>query len=193
MDKLKAIFDHQRVLIERFHPIEAANKLLEDEHVPVNLQNRHGQARLRQLAWRIVEECAEVRSSRELDHTHEELADVCHFLVELMVTAGCEPDFAEARGRAMEDWFFETEAPIGGELCLLNFIHKLALAIHQLKWRAWKQNPPSTDELKFKQHLAIAFHSFASLCAAYGMTADDLYAQYIRKNETNQKRISDGV
>ena len=58
-DKLEAIFNRQKELMEKYHHIEARSGLLQTEDCPVNLDDKRGQARLKDFAWRTTEEIAE--------------------------------------------------------------------------------------------------------------------------------------
>ena len=58
-DKLVAIFDKQKALMEKYHHIESASGLCQTEDCPVNLHDRKGQARLKDFSWRVTEEIAE--------------------------------------------------------------------------------------------------------------------------------------
>ena len=95
--KLTLIFDRQIELMEKYHPIEESNGLLITHDVPVGLDDRKGQQRLKDFAWRFTEEMIEAKSAIEDhpgmdEHFYEEMIDALHFLVELNVLAGITPD-----------------------------------------------------------------------------------------------------
>lgn len=99
-DKLEAIFQRQKELMEKYHKIEKANGLLQTEFVPVNIDAAAGQARLKDFAWRITEELGEAmnclknkpwkQTQMETDRTHyeEEIIDAFHFFIELCILSG---------------------------------------------------------------------------------------------------------
>lgn len=104
---LKLIFARQRELMEKYEQIEAANGLLQTPDIPVDLNDAKGQARLKDFAWRVVEELAEAREAAiimlqgldddpeakaDLTHVHEELMDTLHFLVEMSILSGITPE-----------------------------------------------------------------------------------------------------
>ena len=95
-DKLQAIFTRQKELMEKYHHIEASSGLLQTEDCPVNLDDKRGQARLKDFSWRITEEIGEALDALyvEQDQTHyiEELIDGLHFLTELTILAGKDWD-----------------------------------------------------------------------------------------------------
>ena len=58
-ESLKAIFERQRELMEKYHDIELKSGLLQTEDCPVNLDDKRGQARIKDFSWRITEEVGE--------------------------------------------------------------------------------------------------------------------------------------
>ena len=58
-DRLVAIFNRQKELMEKYHHIELNIGLMQTEDCPVNLHDKRGQARLKDFAWRATEEVAE--------------------------------------------------------------------------------------------------------------------------------------
>ena len=102
-DKLDEIFLAQIELMKKYHEIEKENFLLQDHNIPVKINTHKGQARIRDLSWRIVEELSEAvnhlklrpwtqgtRDPINLEEFQEELADVFHFMVELMISVGID-------------------------------------------------------------------------------------------------------
>lgn len=64
-DRLEAIFNRQKELMEKYHHIEAKSGLCQTEDCPVNLDDKRGQARLKDFAWRATEEVAEAFETLE--------------------------------------------------------------------------------------------------------------------------------
>ena len=103
-DWLQNIFLRQRELMEKYHRIEKGNGLLLYEGVPIDLHDRMGQARIRELIRRTVEELFEAshtlknspwKGSHVLtdeDHFYEELADALHFFIELCIAVGLDAE-----------------------------------------------------------------------------------------------------
>lgn len=99
-DRLEAVFARQRELMEKYHPIEAANDLLITPDIPVDLHDRLGQARLKDMAYRCISEIVEATEClknkpwkqthmfTDVDHYYEELADAFHFFVEMCILSG---------------------------------------------------------------------------------------------------------
>lgn len=95
MNRLQEIFDRQASLMHKYEEIEEQNGLLQTPDIPVDLNDRFGQARIRDFAWRMTEELGEaleaLHDGRLADH-HEELADALHFLAELTILTGYKPE-----------------------------------------------------------------------------------------------------
>lgn len=103
-DKLEAIFKRQQELMRKYHVIEMKNGLLQTHSVPVDKDSRHGQARLKDFAWRITEELGEAmnclknkpwkQTHIETDAVHyeEEIADAFHFFIELCILSGLDAE-----------------------------------------------------------------------------------------------------
>ena len=50
-DKLRGIFVKQKSLMGKYHDIELRSGLLQTEDVPVNINDKRGQARIKDFAW----------------------------------------------------------------------------------------------------------------------------------------------
>ncbi len=99
-DWLQNIFVRQRQLMDKYDELEKRNNLLLYEGVPIDLHDRMGQARIRELIRRTVEELFEAshclknsawKNSHVLtdeDHFYEEIADAFHFFIELCIATG---------------------------------------------------------------------------------------------------------
>lgn len=108
---LKAIFDRQESLRQKYDAIEKANGLMQTDKHPLNLHDRHCQARIKDFAWRFTEEIGESlecfmddyalmtddisgdwHRTDKVPHFREELMDALHFLTELTILVGMGPD-----------------------------------------------------------------------------------------------------
>lgn len=206
-DRLDAIFERQRSLMEKYEHIEAQNGLLETPDVPVNVQDRRGQARLKNFAWRMTEELTEATEAAELhpdDPTHalEELADALHFLVELEILAGVEPaeivrdclirNGASPTGDSLEQLFAATPAVIPSSLpdgrWVYNVVEAVGIAMNLLKLKPWKTSHILTDVKRFRERLCYAFEQFVLLSKSVGMTSQDVFEMYFKKSEVNKFR-----
>lgn len=203
-DKLVEIFAKQRALMDKYEQIEEANGLLQTKDIPVNLDDRKGQHRLKDFFWRTTEEVAEALEAfqdGDVTHFREELADALHFLVEACILADFKPipKSMHSEEDALEVLFKDTFRAVATSLsatiienAALSFIMSLGLAANCLKNKPWKQSHMQTDKPKFYQRLNKAFEEFISLCKAAGFTAESLYDMYFRKNEVNKFRQRSG-
>lgn len=104
-DMLQTIFDGQHGLIEKYHDIEfKRGALVINPEMFGQLDHRHVQWRIKDLAFRMIEELTEAtntlknkpwkQSEVTTDKTHfyEELADALHFYIELCITAGMDAE-----------------------------------------------------------------------------------------------------
>ena len=93
-NRFETIFNYQNELALKYHRIENSKGLLQTQDYPVDLHDSKGQARIKDFAWRITEELAEVMDAMENEtgdnhlHVQEELADSFHFLVEMALISG---------------------------------------------------------------------------------------------------------
>lgn len=96
-DKLEAIFARQKELMDKYHDIELRSGLLQTGDCPVNLDDKRGQARIKDFSWRVMEELGEAidayaEGNDDEEHFKEELIDGLHFLTELTILAGYDPE-----------------------------------------------------------------------------------------------------
>ena len=214
-DRLEILFNHQSALMHKYHPIEEANmqrQLLAPG--PVDLNDRFGQARLKDFAWRITEELAEateclVPMAGDIDHYREEVIDALHFTVEELILCGMTPDdlIPEPLPRAMKDkleaGLFEFSAVVMPEDLENNVedqlyvkenvylaIEKLGCAMNCLKNKPWKSTHMLTDIPVFRLKMKVFFRQFLKVCFISGFqTSGELVGCYLNKNAVNQFRI----
>lgn len=104
-DLLYAIFSRQVELMEKYHEIEAdRGALVVAKAMHGELDHRFVQWRIKDLAYRCVEELSEATNtlknkpwkqsevSTDRTHFYEELADAFHFFIELCITAGMDAE-----------------------------------------------------------------------------------------------------
>lgn len=199
-DLLKAIFDRQKSLMGKYHDIELRSGLLQTEDCPVNLDDKRGQARIKDFSWRVTEELGEALDARaNSDHYQEELIDGLHFLTELTVLAGKDydtilpegippyhedhlEDLVENAKNLMDDY--------GGNLTywVTKFIEQLAMMCNCLKNKPWKQSMMKTDQEAFYHRLTNVWVYYITILVASGMNAQDIANIYLKKSQVNQFR-----
>lgn len=209
-DRLVAIFNRQRELMDKYKPIERQNGLLETDAVPVDLHDRFGQARLKNFAWRMTEELAE---SVEVlldpdsdgiydDHFREEVADALHFFVELCILSGITPeDIVEKylclspenlTGDRLAALFTHSIDVRGSGTGFINqagrTVWELGAAMNCLKNKPWKVTHMLTDIPKYKNKVITAFWSFITALKQAKLGADEICDLYFRKSRVNEFR-----
>jgi hypothetical protein len=210
-DMLETVFNHQRELMNKYHPIEqvivgrelpSAKGKLGPYDGSLNVQDRQCQLRFKDFAWRITEELTEATLALdEENRTHylEELIDALHFSVELLIMCGLFPLTSEVAmanplaGTPSGDSFERSFSGIHpeGNLHTLTYlvIEKLGEAMNRLKLKPWKATAILTDERAFHQSLSEFFAALIDLLKASGFTAKTATQMYLNKNAVNQFRI----
>jgi dimeric dUTPase (all-alpha-NTP-PPase superfamily) len=209
-DKLEAIFNKQRSLMEKYEEIEQKNGLLQTKAIPVDLHDRFGQARLKDFSWRFTEELAEALEAYEIhpeliDHVHEEIVDGLHFLTEMTILSGvtpanileaiCPANFNDKLDVLFMKAIIDTSSHkipdgiVGIKIAMADTIGSLGCVCNTLKNKPWKNTHMLTDENLYRKHLFNTWKNFIKLCLAYGITAQRLDDLYFRKSEVNKFRI----
>jgi len=188
----KAIWDLQKKLVDGYTKIEKLPSY------PLNLDVKEDQLLLKDLIARVVEELAEAFEQRTVHNNEElfreELADALHFLVEVMI-------FVEP---------YEFYAPNGEDIMALNLSNvprnrnigdhlistmswwmwdvtlHLNLARNTLRNKSWKQSEVKTNKELFHKHMSGAFAFFIQgLSSPLGLGAEEVFAEYYKKNKIN--------
>jgi hypothetical protein len=208
MDRLEAIFEKQRSHMEKYALIEKENGLLQTDRIPVVMNDRYGQARLKDFAWRTSEELGEALDSFDNEAAYgEELSDVTHFLTELTILSGLSADDLVCGGDSIQ----------GADLLLLLFaeaakdiptgvkreygtavyytgivLKELAMTMNCLKLKPWKQSYRETDVTLFYTRLKSTWISFIQLNLVSGINSDDFHSLYFGKAAINDQRRATG-
>jgi hypothetical protein len=193
-DKLSQIFERQTELMEKYHVIEAANGFWIAGSSIADLNNAKFQYRLKDFAWRIIEELGEALEAlgKGQDvHTNEEIADALHFLVELSIMVGYKPSVVletlyilwEPEGTAFMVRKYSCIAYRVGVV-----VEKLGVTMNCLKNKPWKQTHMLTDQDYFMENMTKVWGAFIQLCITAKITENELYDLYFRKSEVNKFR-----
>ena len=201
-DLLKAIFDRQKSLMGKYHDIELKSGLLQTEDCPVNLDDKRGQARIKDFSWRVTEELGEALDARtNKDHYQEELIDGLHFLTELTILAGKDyntilpintPAYDEDH---LRDLVENANEVISRKLndtldfWVSRFIEQLAMMCNCLKNKPWKQSMMKTDREAFYNRLTNVWVCYITILVVSGMNAEDIAGTYLKKSQVNKFRI----
>ena len=200
-DKLQAIFTRQKSLMEKYHDIELRSGLLQTEDCPVNLDDKRGQARIKDFSWRVTEELGEALDAKATkDHYQEELIDGLHFLTELTILAGKDYHNILPEGTALyhndqlEDLVENAKECISRsgdnlDYWVSKFIENLGMMCNCLKNKPWKQSMMKTDQNAFYGRLAEVWVLYITLLVVSGMDADSIATTYLKKSQVNKFRI----
>jgi hypothetical protein len=188
------IYTRQAELMDKYHEIEKLNGFPRPD-VPVDLDDRFGQALLKDFAWRVTEELTESTEALDIDlhHAREEAADALHFLIELFILVGFPPQELANRlnmttMQLLEDNVWIQHTTTSERLAAYACVEELGKAMNCLKQKAWKQTHVLTDHNRFHNHLALAFVKFCEYCATIKHTPESLFNYYFKKSEVNKFR-----
>lgn len=192
---LADVFTRQRGLMIEFNTIEAKNGLLKHGTIPLDIHSKSGQARARELAWRTVEEIGEALSADTFESREafqEEVADVFHFVVELMIAVGFDAETLQrytVSGRA----YALSKPPFSfKEAAWLLCITELTTAMNCLKNKPWSLKERAVvNPGEFHTKMRVFFESFITAAASYDIYEIDLIQGYMRKAEINDQRLKD--
>lgn len=199
-DMLAAIFNRQKELMAKYHHIEARSGLLQTEDCPVNLDDRRGQARIKDFSWRVMEELGEALDAKShTDHYQEELIDGLHFLTELTILAGRDYDTIIPKDIPMfhtdhlEDLVENARNGLTAHTDDLNywvsqFVEQLAMMCNCLKNKPWKQSMMKTDREVFHGRLTNVWVCYITILVISGMDSTSIADTYLRKSQVNQFR-----
>lgn len=214
-DMLDLMFERQHGLAVKYLPIEKENGLLQTEDFPVNLDDRRGQARLKDFAWRTLEELYEatdalVQHPDNPEHFLEEMIDSVHFFIELNLLCGISPasireyysmpegidsfEYLEKVANTVETYSRE-ELKSVPEILLIHVTigQCIGNAMNRLKNKPWKQSHMVTDKEAFYDCLMPAWVGyFRVLGHKYNLSAKDIFTLYFKKSEVNKFRIRSG-
>lgn len=205
-DKLEAIFKRQSELMFKYHDIEKRSGLLRTEDCPVNLDDKRGQARIKDFAWGVTEEVGEALDayrSRDDEHFHEELIDGLHFLTELSILAGITPKEIvqnlvdsiptlptdAAKDKDCLDSIYElAQIQIYLDGAITAFVESIGMMCNCLKNKPWKQSNMVTDKKAFYKRLSNLWSSYISVLAIANLSPEEVVDVYLKKSQVNKFR-----
>lgn len=201
-DRLGAIFERQKELMGKYHIIESRSGLCQTEDCPINLDDKRGQARIKDFSWRVMEEVGEAIDGKDdTDHYQEELIDGLHFLTELTILTGKDhtnlvEDQKLIHGDYM-DLLYEIayrevyKAHVNGisiEEAVYNLVKELGMTCNCLKNKPWKQSHMKTDQPAFYSHLERTWVAYFSILIVAGLDKDSIVNTYLKKSQVNKFR-----
>ena len=192
-ESLRAIFDRQKELMEKYHDIEFRSGLMQTEDCPVNLDDKRGQGRIKDFAWRITEEIGEALDAIEnesgesaLLHFHEELVDGLHFLTEMTILTGYDlPEYTTLKDLIEEGSYRDCYTL--NDL-VSDHVMYLGMMCNCLKNKPWKQSMMKTNKENFYKHLKLVWSNYVAILTSQDLTEEEITDLYLRKSQVNQFR-----
>lgn len=193
-ESLRAIFDRQKELMEKYHDIEFKSGLMQTEDCPVNLDDKRGQARIKDFAWRITEEIGEALDAIEnesgesaLLHFHEELVDGLHFLTEMTILTGYDlPEYTTLKDLIEEGSYRDCYTL--NDL-VSDHVMYLGMMCNCLKNKPWKQSMMKTNKENFYKHLKLVWSNYIAILTSQDLTEEEITDLYLKKSQVNQFRV----
>ena len=192
-ESLRAIFDRQKELMEKYHDIEFKSGLMQTEDCPVNLDDKRGQARIKDFSWRITEEIGEALDAIEnesgesaLLHFHEELVDGLHFLTEMTILTGYDlPEYTTLKDLIEEGSYRDCYSL--NDL-VSDHVMYLGMMCNCLKNKPWKQSMMKTNKENFYKHLELVWVNYIAILTSQDLTEQEILDIYFRKSQVNKFR-----
>ena len=193
-ESLRAIFDRQKELMEKYHDIEFKSGLMQTEDCPVNLDDKRGQARIKDFAWRITEEVGEALDAitnesgeSALLHFHEELVDGLHFLTEMTILTGYDlPEYTTLKD-LIEEGSYRDSYTLND--LVSDHVMYLGMMCNCLKNKPWKQSMMKTNKENFYKHLKLVWSNYVAILTSQDLTEEEITDLYLRKSQVNQFRV----
>ena len=193
-ESLRAIFDRQKELMEKYHDIEFKSGLMQTEDCPVNLDDKRGQARIKDFSWRITEEVGEALDAianesgeSALLHFHEELVDGLHFLTEMTILTGYDlPEYTTLKDLIEEGSYRDCYTL--NDL-VSDHVMYLGMMCNCLKNKPWKQSMMKTNKENFYKHLKLVWSNYVAILTSQDLTEEEITDLYLRKSQVNQFRV----
>lgn len=199
-ESLFEIFFAQKELLFKYKGIEYFNGKQLSEYIDEKgklktIDSLESQEICKNFAWRTTEEIAEGLDALILEddeHLKEELADGLHFITELLILNGFDSKTFKTGIIAMQESRILDEIEQGVELhayALTTFLHNLGMAMNKLKQKPWKVSQTMTDKARYEAKLIDAYYKYLDLCFSFGLTFEELFNYYFKKNKVNNFRV----
>jgi len=76
----------------------------------------------------------------------------------------------------------------------VGYLHtELVEMLNEVHWKHWKTPRGFANKAKFREELADVFHWLIHLAFVADLSAEDLFRDYVRKNNKNVRRLSDSA
>lgn len=195
LNLLKQIFDRQRELMDKYHYIEERSGLLQTADCPVNLDDRRGQARIKDFSWRVTEELGEALDALgqdDMEHFAEELVDGLHFLTELTILSGLDWDDLPTLEQMYTNAASGTDGCLTASGCLdqkvYAYVEGIGMMCNCLKNKPWKQSMMQTDRVAFFTRLNSVWARYIAIMETVFESPEDIVSVYLKKSQVNKFR-----
>ena len=179
--------------MEKYHDIELKSGLLQTEDCPVNLDDKRGQARIKDFSWRITEEIGEALDALEneegeaaLLHFHEELIDGLHFLTEMTILTGYDISEKHTLKELIEQGSYRDCYTLND--LVSDHVCYLGMMCNCLKNKPWKQTMMKTNKENFYKHLELVWVNYIAILTSQNLTEQEILDIYFRKSQVNKFR-----
>lgn len=202
-DRLEEVFNHKITSSAEFRQVQRNHGLiLAPENLRADPATREGCIELHKgLHWINLELAEFLFASKE--ERPEELADVLHFLVEVAILLGYDATIIPIHENATEIdrldvmlWASEDNALVlsdpeaNARFCIVASL----LVANLLKNKPWKQTlKPAPDADELKKAVQSIFYWYGATVRTQGISAQELFDQFVRKDGINHTRVTTGV
>ena len=184
---LREIFNKQKELMEKYW----TKPVWED------IDTLKGAQEIRKFSKYTIEELSEAYEAWDnLDHTHEELIDALHFLVEKLMIANLTFDKILAYSNRSEEKIRDDIKKCADsfkdkdkEFYYWKAAYRANIADNRLRNKEWKNEQIATNRELFYKECSTGFFSFLIALYNLGINEDKLWDLYSRKNQVNHFRI----
>lgn len=191
-DKMEAIFNRQKELMVKYGPMEYASGVVATDKCPVNLNDKYGQAKIKDFSWRVMEELGEALEAYRINdmvHFKEELVDGLHFLVELTINTGIDPfDGIGNDNDKLEYMFNKNRSTLSLANRVSYFVEDIGCMCNCLKNKPWKQSQMLTDISKFTEKLRLVWDSYFRVLTYIFCDSNEVVDTYLKKSQVNKFR-----
>lgn len=217
-DRLQDIFEKQIELEKVYSLIEEKNGCPKVDINFDSLDSRLRQLKIKDIAFRFIEEYAEFMDAETVEEKKFELIDCMHCLVQLTIFSGFVSNdiitglsILHADTAVLVHWhdkdFFDAIEEFYDVVCkkitdgssyyknrysLEGLIKYLGLMCHCLKNKPWKNTEEKTKENRYFYYLLKVWSVYMFLMMDYFFSPDDIYNIYLYKYNLNKKRQQEG-
>jgi len=186
---LPDLFKKQQELLDKYGEMEGIPSY------PFDINDKTSQVWIKDFLWRITEEMGEAYMEYLFNNTNEmleELSDMLHFYLELMILVGVEVSDSLSLCMTKAQDQLKESGGVTFERAVLEAIQRITMTGNLLKNKPWKQKMVKTNIATFKSHVIIGFYATLGLFVAAGCIPTEVYSLYMSKHQINKERQETG-